>query len=106
VLHAGDLRHRVAVQARASGTGTRGEPTGSWSTVGGRWAEIINLSGSELEKARQLQADASVRVRFRFYSGLTTRHRLLFGSRVFQIGHIDDVDQLGVEHILTCSEVL
>ena len=105
MLRSGELRHRVRIQARASGVGSRGESTGDWADVAQRWASIVTLSGDELERARQRMPEARLQVRIRYLAELTTRHRLLFGSRVLQIGHVDDVDQLHVEQILTCSEV-
>lgn len=105
MLRSGELRHRITIEARAAGTGTRGESTGSWSTAVERWASIRTLSGDEAERARQRSPEARLEVRIRYWAGLTTRHRIKFGSRILQIGFVEDVDQLHVEMVLLCSEV-
>lgn len=102
---AGELRHVVTVQAQASGTGSRGQKTGAWeSQTPQARAKIETLSGREAENARQLYAQASLQVTIRYWPGLTPKHRLLFGSRQLEIGHVDDLEQRNEWHVLLCSE--
>ncbi len=107
MLRAGRLRHYVNVMTPATGTGTRGQRSGSdVQLLGSVPAEVVTLSGRELESARQKYAEASIRVRL--YADpsnpITTDNYLQFGARRLQIGYVNDVDQVGVELELLCSE--
>ncbi len=103
-IRAGDLRHRVAIQSRASGKGTRGQATGAWSTIATVPCSIKTLAGREAEQANKLVAAATLKVEMRYYAGLTVKHRLLFGSREINIGHVDNVEEQNIQHVLLCAE--
>ena len=104
-IQAGRLRHRVQIQKKGTTLGTRGERTDGWVPDGKKvWAEVVTLSGSEVEQARQMYAKANIQVRMRYRAGLTTENRLKFGTRILHIGHIDRFDQRGIELVLLCGE--
>lgn len=103
--HAGQLRHRLEIQVRTSAlSSNRGVESGVFETVGTVWGSIETISGAELEEARKTVAQATHAIVIRFYSGFTPRHRIKFGSRIFNIGHVDDLDNRGRFHVLTCRE--
>lgn len=108
-LSAGALRHRVTVQ-KNSGEGTYdasyGQVTDNWTDLEKIQASVTTLSGRELEFARQIVADATHRIEHRYYSLLGVKMRYKFGSRIFHIGHLDNVEQRGVKHVALCAEVL
>jgi len=95
----------VTVQSQATTLGDRGQKTAAWAnqTPQAR-AKIETLSGREAENARQNYASATLKVTMRYWPGLTPKHRLLFGSRVLEIGHVDDLEQRNEWHVLLCSE--
>lgn len=108
-VKSGDLRHRLTVQEPPTERDKRGrrDKDAAWSQVGKLWGNVKTLSGDEREIARQLVAQATHRVtvrRPRQYS-LESTHRFLFRGRVFSIGFIDDVDELGAELVCICNEV-
>jgi len=104
-MKAGKLRHRVTIQSKTTTRNERGINRETWSALHSSVpAEIVTLSGRELEQARQLVGTATTAVRIRFYANVTKECRIVFGSRVLTIGHIDNVDQRDIELVLTCSE--
>lgn len=105
-INAGELRHRVAIQALSSSYDSRGQNNGTWSTSTTVWGNIETLDGRELEHARKIYANASHRVTIRYMSAstLTNKNRFLFGSRVLNIGHINKVDQVSEALVVLCSE--
>lgn len=106
-MRCGQLRHTVQIQAVTLTDDGLGSPTESWATVPGGTvrAEIWSLRGEERMAGERLEARVTHRVRMRYFSGLTSSHRLLFGSRVFRILFVNDVSQRGREHVLDCEEV-
>ena len=106
---AGKKRFRLDIQKPPTERDAFGRPTGDWTTVAGSIpAAIRTLSGNEVEVARQLVAKATHMVNIGFLHKLTvtTKHRFKFGDRIFNIGHVDDVDELKLELDCLVSEDL
>ena len=106
-MKAGKLRHKIEIQRNAgeSSYGAHGEITDNWAKDFDAWAEIMTLSGKELELARQNFPTATHSISMRFDSRLNnTRHRIAYAGRTFHIEHADNVDQRNIEWRLTCGE--
>ena len=103
----GELNKRVAIQSRDDppAKNAAGEPIESWSTDDTVWAKIQTATGKELYVGQQVKAELSHKITIRYYSGLTTAHRLLYDSRVFDINYVIDVDERHIWHELLCKEV-
>ena len=101
----GQYRHRVTVQASTiTQDATTGEEIKAWATAATPWARVRPLSGREYLQAEQVEASASHEISFLSVSGLTTSHRILWGTRVFDINHINDLDERGIEQRCICTE--
>ena len=74
------MLHRVQIQAVSETPNVHGGLDLVWSTIDTVAAEVEPLSGTELVEARQVDARASVRIRIRHYTGLTTKHRLILAE--------------------------
>lgn len=103
-FNTGSLRHKITLQTPPTGTGTRGERTGSWSDVATVRAQIEQLSGDEIEQAHQLVANATHRVTIRYTANITPEHRVKFGSRYLYVGAVNDIENLNRLIVLTCRE--
>ena len=102
-LSAGDLRHRVQIQFATETRDAMGGVTRTWATVATRWAQIRPLSGNERVTAMQVSELVTHRVILRYYSGLTTSHRVLLGSRVLNLVNILNI--LEMEKLQVCIAV-
>ena len=105
-MRAGKLRHPVTIQTAAETQDAFGEATQVWSSAITCWASIEPLSGRELLQGDQIIAECSHRVRLRHDTNVTTKARLLFGSRVLEIVSASDRAEKGAEMELLCKEVL
>lgn len=75
-MRGGKLRHRFTIQRRTVQYDSRGHETAVWQNIGTPiWCEVAELSGRELERARQLVAEATVRV-------ITRRSGVLVTDRI------------------------
>ncbi|MBN8531725.1 MAG: phage head closure protein [Alphaproteobacteria bacterium] len=95
VFTAGRLRERVTIQQPVETADTAGGVTVSWNDVATVWAEVTPLTGTESVVAAKLQSGVSHRVVVRYRSGVTARHRLSFGGRVFAVQAVFDVEERG-----------
>ncbi len=124
-MRAGKLRHRIHIQAPvetrdSDGTVLRDE----WNTIAIRWASVEYLSGRELWMAQQVASNVRVRIVLRYLAGVTPRYRvgLLTAAasatatatgtggddtdfdKIFNIEHVNNVDERRIELILLCTE--
>ena len=98
------MRTRIEIQSRSMAADTYGGPNPTWSTAATRWGQITPLSGRELWQAQQVRPDVTHRIVLRYYAGLTPRHRLLVGSRVFNISSVLDIENRQRLHECVCVE--
>lgn len=103
----GAKRHRVDIMRPASGEDSRGQRAGQPTTLlASVPAEIVTLTGRELEQARQTYAAATFQVEL--YGDPTIPIReldyLLFGTRKLFIGHVGDPQLNGIDLTLLCAE--
>ena len=105
-MQAGRLRKRIVIQTNTATQDAAGQPIASWANTTTRWMAIEPLSGRELLQAQALAATATHRVRMRYYSGLTVRHRLKYGTRYLEINAIRNIDERNAEHECLCTEIV
>ncbi len=101
---AAKMRHRVDIQSLTETTDDQGGFTKAWATDATVWAEIVPMKGYERFQAQQTQTPLTHKVTMRYRTGVTTAHRLLYGSRVFGIKEVINVDERGSFLELKCIE--
>ena len=108
MIAAGKLRHRVTIQKPPTTRNSFGrvEAGASWVDVADWSCDINVLRGNERDTARQQVATATHKILMRKPRAfeLTTKHRLKFGTRIFEIGYVPDLEELGFAVELLCSE--
>ncbi len=106
-MRAGKLRHRVSLQTpvdgAADGGGGRADPT--WTNVvAALAANVVPLTGREAFQHQQINPAVNHRVEIRYRTGLTSKMRVLYGSRELYIESIIDVEERHREMHLMCEE--
>lgn len=105
-LKAGELRDYVHLQKPTYTTDDAGAvmPT-VWTTQASVWAKVDPLSDSMSAQAAQAFGSISHRVTIRYYPGITSGWRILFGTRVLDVvGPPRDVEERHVYMELRCDE--
>ena len=103
-MRAGTLRHRVTIQRDDGVVGSRGQRVPDWTDVEIVSASIETLNGNEAELAHQLVPTAMHKITVRWNCNVTTRRRFKFGSRIFHIGHVENVEERNVQMSCLCTE--
>jgi SPP1 family predicted phage head-tail adaptor len=101
------MRHQVAIKRKATTLDSRGQVTGSDSTViADVPCSIEQLNGLERIRARKQYSDATHRVRMHGDPDNLPRAEdyLAFGSRSLHIGAVIDEDLTGYHLELLCRE--
>jgi len=103
---AGKLRHRIVVETFTETVSNLGEVSRSWSTSTTRWASIKATAHREEERNRQIEDRATHWVTMRHVDGLSPNDRLKYGSRVFNILSVDNVEERDRKMLVRCVEVV
>ena len=98
------MRHRVKIQALSDQVTASGGTTDLWTTTATVWARVEPMSGREYLREHALHGDTTHRITMRFRSGVTRKHRLLFGARVFDILEASNVDEQRIALVVLAKE--
>lgn len=93
-MRAGDLRHRVTIQAATEIQDAYGEAIPTWTDVSTVWASVEPLSGREYLAARQEQQEVRTRITIRWRPGMKPGNRVLW------------TDHGGVTHVYDIEDVI
>ena len=106
MVNIGRMNHRVVLQSKTSTQDATGSAVETWKTKGTLWAEVVPLNSREYWAAQQVQSDVTHRVSIRYYDGLRPDWRMKFGTRLFDIRSVINVDEGNEWHVLLCKEEL
>lgn len=104
-LSAGVLRHQVYLQSKAeTGKSASGQPTYTWTTYATVMAKIMPRRAEEAFAGDQLEETVTHYVWIRYRSGVTHKHRVLFGARIFDIKGVKNPGEANQALVLECTE--
>lgn len=92
-MGAGDYRHLITIQAKANSKDAMGGLVRDWDDYLTIWAKISPLKGSEVLIAQQKQGEITHRIKIRYQEDITTKHRIVFGDRIFEIINIININE-------------
>jgi phage head-tail adaptor, putative, SPP1 family len=105
-MRAGRLRHKIEIQQVVETQSATGAVINTWQTYYQARASYEPKSGKEAYTAQQEHAQATAMFRMRYKAGITTKMRLIYDNRVFDIENVIDVygrgrelQIMGVEHV-------
>lgn len=111
-MRAGSLRQLVTLQQLLAGTDDGGggiaesPDNENWSDFATLYAHVEPLSGRELFQAQQINDQLTHRITVRYYPGVLSAMRVKYGTRIFIIESIIDVDERHREIQLMTRELV
>lgn len=105
-MRSGRLRHKVTVEQVTETIDEFGQAIKSWSTFAQPFAAIEPVSGREYFAAQQVDSEVTVKITMRYLSGLTTKMRISWGGKIYNIQSIIDPAERTAMQTLMCSEGL
>ena len=95
----------VDIQTKTEGETVNGDLTETWSTDHQRKALILPLSGNETFQANQVDARLTHRIVMHKQGlTLTESQRIKFGTRIFNIKAVMDIEERGRKVVVMCIE--
>ncbi len=108
MISAGELTKKITIQVNNPTKQPNGSKLPVWSNLKTVWSNIVTEGGKEFYTAQKLNSEVTAVFHIRFFSGLTTQHRILYGTRVFDILFVNNVGERNEEYfeILTNKSFL
>ena len=103
-MRIGNMRSRVTIQTLGGSTDAGGGQATSWSELDVVWAHIRPLSGREILMANAQVGVVTHEIRIRYRTDVTTAHRILLGSRAFNIKAVLNPNDNDKMLLLKCEE--
>jgi SPP1 family predicted phage head-tail adaptor len=105
-MRAGKLNKRISIQKATYQQDEVGQAIPTWTTEATRWGSITPLNGRELEVAKKINAEITHKITLRHYPGLTTKDRLLFNGRQFEIVSVINPEEANIETVIMATEAV
>jgi len=106
MISAGNLTERITLQKPIVTRGGDGSEVVAYATEATVWAECIKTTGREFYAAQRMNAEVADVFRIRYRSGMDTRWRVRYGTRILELTFIDDSGRRDGEMTLHCKEVV
>lgn len=100
------FRHRIDIEAQAIGKDAYGQETNGWALVAQVWGKIEPSGGNESFNSGEVRAVGSYTVTMWYRSDVTTKCRLKYGARYFEIESVTNEGETNRKLILTCKETI
>jgi len=103
-VNPGELRHIITIQSAAYVAGSHGAGDITWGTFAQVWAAVWPQKSQEHVVGDRLEISTHTLIKIRYIAGILAGMRVLFGSRVFEIVGIRNIDEINREILLDCRE--
>jgi SPP1 family predicted phage head-tail adaptor len=101
----GALRHKVIIQVDTETIAADRSLTHSWGTFATVYAEIVPISANESYVAQGVTGSVAYRITCRYVASVVPKMRILWGTRVFEIYGVRNLDERNRYLVMTCEEL-
>jgi SPP1 family predicted phage head-tail adaptor len=103
---ASNMSHRIQLQTATAAPDGEGGFDTLWTTASIVWASISPIVAIKQAEYKSMGVTATHRIKVRGGVSVGEKQRILYGSRVFEILTIENIQENNVELVITCSEKL
>lgn len=87
------MRHRVTIQSVSQASDSQGGYTDTWTDGDTVFASIEPIKAWEKMQAQQMQVPVTHKITMRYRSDVTAASRLKFGTRIFWVKEVINVEE-------------
>ena len=102
-IRPGTLRHKILIQKSVETTGDYNNVISTWTNVKYSRAFIDDLTGQESFMSERLLNSVDKQVVIRYDKELTPKHRIIFGSDIYDIIHVLNFEQRNIFQTVLCK---
>lgn len=101
------LKHRIVLQHAVTGKDKVGGRISNWETFAAIWSEVGAATGSRVKQTEKggNEPIPAVSIRIRYLAGVSTRMRVLHGTDLYRIEHVENERSSNHTMLLTCRGV-
>lgn len=102
---AGKLNRKITLESLTQTRDVEGGLVDSWTTFATPWAKVSNLSGNERRVTDHGGKVGEARTEFviRYLPGVTSKMRVSYDGKLYDIVHVNDFGEAHRFLVLTCS---
>lgn len=105
-MRAGQLRYKIEFLTVSGGQDETGGISEEIEThFCYAMADIKPISGNEKFVANQVFPEATSQIKCRYVVGISTKHKIKFGDRMFDILNVQNKDERGIELFIVVKEL-
>lgn len=104
-MRSGALRHKIGFYSIQSVADSMGGVEDQEVLTSETYASITPISGNEKFIANQKFTEATAQIRCRFTPNITTKHKIKFGARCFDILDVQNKDERNIELLIIAKEL-
>lgn len=98
--------NKIIIQQVTQTDNNSGGWTGSWATFHEDYAKIRPFGMSERAQAATIDSKATHGISMRYHAGVTAKMRILFGTRIFEIEGVVNIEERGKEMFIRGVEIV
>lgn len=103
-LCASEFRHLIVIQQRGTTKDEIGGQVTTWTTFASPWAKAVVGKGTQRTFAGKIDNPAFTDFTIRYVSSLLPSMRVLWGSRTYDIKHVQNLEERNLYQVLRCEE--
>jgi SPP1 family predicted phage head-tail adaptor len=101
---ASQAQHYIYIQTLVSTTDEEGGFSEQWTSGSAIPAAIIPLQARQVMQYKSINVDATHLIKVRGRTTIAEESRILFGSRVFEILTVENIQERNFIKVITCKE--
>lgn len=106
MVSAGKLIRKVLIEYKTQLADVYGALVDTWGTHATWWAQIIPTTGREYVESGKVSSEVTTRMRGRYLNGISPVMRVKYGTRIFSIVAIINIDERNKEIEILAKEVI
>lgn len=106
MVSAGKLIRKVLIEYKTQLADAYGSLVDTWGTHATWWAAIIPVTGREYVSDGKVNSEVTTRMRGRYLNGITPIMRVKYGTRIFSIVAVINIDERNREIEILAKEII
>ncbi len=103
-MNIGKMNKRITIQTATDAQDSFNSATETWADTVTLWGNINPLSGKEYNANAQTESETTHVITVRYKSGITTKNRIKYGSRYFDIENVININESNQWLEMMCTE--
>ena len=106
MVNAGKLIRKVTIEYKTQLADAYGALVDTWGTYATWWAQVIPTTGSESVANGKVSSEVTTRMRGRYLNGISPIMRVKYGTRIFSIVAVINIDERNREIEILAKEII